>query len=67
MDIRLEEGHANLTQGLVDLRLRQPPVASKPAECSLEAIGKGLEHGRDSIRVSAGPSRVRKAAVARRK
>ena len=42
--VRLEEGHPDLPQRLVDLLLGQPPARAELAEDVVEAVAEGVEH-----------------------
>ncbi len=45
VDVGLQQGQADLAQGLVDVGFAQPAPAAQPAEDGVEAVGQGLEHG----------------------
>jgi lipooligosaccharide transport system ATP-binding protein len=44
VDVRLQQGQADLAQGFVDVGFAQAAAAAQPAEDRVEAVGKGLEH-----------------------
>jgi hypothetical protein len=46
VDIRLEQGAADLAHRLVDVGLGQAALAVEAGEGFVEAVGEGFEHGR---------------------
>ena len=45
VDVGLEESHAHFAQGLLDILIRQPAVATEQVEDAGEARGEVVEHG----------------------
>src|SRR5439155_507209 len=45
VDVRLEQGHADLAQPLADLVLREMAVTAQSAEDHLKPFAQGVEHG----------------------
>jgi hypothetical protein len=45
IDVGFEESYPDLSQGLLDILLRQPAEATEPVEDSRETRGKTVEHG----------------------
>lgn len=46
IDISLEQGQADLTQGRFDIGRGQPALASEPGEDVFKTVGDGVEHGK---------------------
>src|SRR6185436_9833822 len=44
IDVGLQQGHAHLAQGLLDVLLRQPAESAEPIEDAGQAIGQAIEH-----------------------
>ena len=60
VDVRFEQGEAHLAHGPRDGLLVELLATPKVAECRLELVGEGVEHGRDSV--EAGGGRIPPAA-----
>jgi hypothetical protein len=58
VDVGLEQRHANVAQGLVDVLLGELPNSREPLVCALEAPAEDLEHASSERR------RIREAAPA---
>ena len=53
-DVRFEQRHAHLAQGVVDVLVGQAPAAAQAFDDALQALGQFVEHGKAMKRLAVG-------------